>query len=97
MAKRPASGPENLRKAVDRGQTSARGLHPDPAAAPLGTDEEAAGTPTPRDAAERAFAQEVRRAPQPPSEAPEKGGLPLSVWLIVGAALAVVALVLVFY
>lgn len=34
-----------LRAAIDRGATGSKVPFPDPAAAPLGTDEEAAGTP----------------------------------------------------
>lgn len=43
----PRSGPTvaQLRDAIDRGRTGSKVPHRDPAAAPLGTDEEAAGTP----------------------------------------------------
>jgi hypothetical protein len=34
-----------LRADIDQGRTGSKVDHPDPAAAPLGTDEEAAGTP----------------------------------------------------
>lgn len=50
--KGPKSGPTvaQLRDAIDRGRTGSKVPHKDPAAAPLGTDEEAAGTPpTPQD------------------------------------------------
>jgi hypothetical protein len=36
---------DQLRWAIDRGRTGDKVAYPDPAAAPLGTDEEAAGTP----------------------------------------------------
>lgn len=36
---------DQLRHAIDRGKTASKVDAPDPAAAPLGTDEEAAGTP----------------------------------------------------
>jgi hypothetical protein len=41
------SGPTvaQLRDAIDRGRTGSKVPYQDPAAAPLGTDEEAAGTP----------------------------------------------------
>lgn len=43
----PRSGPTvaQLRDAIDRGRTGSKVPYEDPAAAPLGTDEEAAGTP----------------------------------------------------
>ena len=41
---------EQIRHAIDSGRTSEKVDHPDPAAAPLGTDDEAAGhTPTSRE------------------------------------------------
>lgn len=44
-----AAGPtmDRLRHEIDRGQMGDKVAARDPAAAPLGTDEEAAGTPTP--------------------------------------------------
>jgi hypothetical protein len=50
-----------------------------------------------RNSTERAFAREGRRDRRSPPGPPEKGGLPLSVWLIVGAAMAIAILVLVFH
>jgi hypothetical protein len=57
-----------------------------------------AKVPAPPNSAERAFARKVRRGEEPrtPPEPPERGGLPLSVWLIVAAALAIAIVVLVF-
>ena len=37
---------EQLRHAIDRGKTGSKLPYPDPAAAPLGTDDEAGGAPT---------------------------------------------------
>ena len=37
---------EQLRHAIDRGRTGSKLPYPDPAAAPLGTDDEAGGAPT---------------------------------------------------
>jgi hypothetical protein len=48
-----------LRDAIDRGRTGSKVPHPDPAAAPLGTDEEAAGTPPAPDAVRTALRNEV--------------------------------------
>ena len=49
-----------LRADIDRGRTGDKTPGHDPAAAPLGTDDEAAGTPMPNDLAERVRAREVR-------------------------------------
>ncbi|MBS7544273.1 hypothetical protein [Ancylobacter oerskovii] len=58
---------DRLREDIDRGRGGDKVPFPDPAAAPLGTDDEAAGTPPSRPAVARARAQELR----PPSgEAP---------------------------
>ena len=45
---------EQLRRDIDRGRTGDKIEVSDPAAAPLGTDEEAAGTPTPGEAVQQA-------------------------------------------
>ena len=49
-----------LRADIDSGKTGDKSPGHDPAAAPLGTDDEAAGTPVPRDIAEQVRAQENR-------------------------------------
>lgn len=41
----PTSAAARLRHAIDSGNTGDKVNYPDPAAAPLGTDDEAAGTP----------------------------------------------------
>jgi hypothetical protein len=48
-----------LRQAIDAGHTSGKIGAADPSAAPLGTDEEAAGTPIPNAAAHAALAYET--------------------------------------
>jgi hypothetical protein len=58
---------DRLREEIDAGETQDKVDHPDPAAAPLGTDAEAAGTPTDPAALEQAAARETAR---PPAEAP---------------------------
>jgi len=50
----PAENVDELRIAIDQGKTGDKVAFPDPAAAPLGTDDEAAGYPPTQ--------QEVRRA-----------------------------------
>lgn len=49
-----------LRDAIDRGRTGSKVPHEDPAAAPLGTDDEAAGTPPGPDQIRRAMRREMR-------------------------------------
>ena len=54
---------ERLRSEIDSGQAGDKVNFGDPAAAPLGSDEEAAGTPPDRAAIARARQQEVVRRP----------------------------------
>ena len=56
------SGPTTaqLRDTIDRGRTGSKVPYRDPAAAPLGTDEEAAGTPPTPEAVRTAMRHEVR-------------------------------------
>lgn len=84
---------EQLRDDIDRGRTGDKVRAGDPAAAPLGTDEEAAGTPTPGAAVTQAREYERRRGPHP---APQ--GVPGSPWprvLAIVAALSLAGLFLV--
>jgi hypothetical protein len=62
---RPQTG--TLRQAIDSGKTGDKVPAADPAAAPLGTDAEAAGTPVPRDVAEA----EKRRQEETARDLPE--------------------------
>jgi hypothetical protein len=61
-ARGPKSGPTTaqLRDAIDRGRTGSKVPYEDPAAAPLGTDEEAAGTPPGPEAIRIAMRSEVK-------------------------------------
>jgi hypothetical protein len=79
---------EQLRADIDEGRTGEKVRYPDPAAAPLGSDDEAAGmSPT---AEERRQEQQSRRhGPPPVRRGP--GSLMLYVLLIVGIALVVIA------
>ncbi len=65
----------------------------------IGRGQISAKAPAPRNSAQRAFARKVRRGGEPrtPPEPPERGGLPLSVWLIVAAALAIAIVALVYH
>ena len=53
-----------LRDRIDRGDAGSKVDVLDPAAAPLGTDEEAAGTPVDLEAAASAHEHEVERSPK---------------------------------
>jgi hypothetical protein len=67
MARTPPPTVDQLRKEIDRGQTADKTPGVDPAAAPLGTDDEAGGRPpSPEQRAMEAEAQR-REAPQRPT------------------------------
>jgi len=74
-----------LRNAIDSGRTRDRIAMLDPAAAPLGTDDEAAGTPPKRHSIQEAAHHEMGR--RLPEAAEVKSGWigPLAVLLIVAA------------
>lgn len=78
---------EQLRKDIDDARTGEKVCWPDPAAAPLGTDDEASGNPpTPQ---ERAMAAQTR----PKIERRHNiKALPLAIYLAVGACVAAVLL-----
>ncbi|MDQ2081974.1 hypothetical protein RA307_17440 [Xanthobacteraceae bacterium Astr-EGSB] len=61
----PNAAPGRLRADIDHGRTGDKVDWPDPAAAPLGTDEEAAGTPTPEAAIDAARRQESQGVSHP--------------------------------
>lgn len=54
---------EQLRKDIDSGRSGSKIAYPDPAAAPLGADDEAAGTPPSAAAVLEARRHEVENAP----------------------------------
>jgi hypothetical protein len=53
--------PENLRQNIDKGRSGDKVRMPDPAAAPLGTDDEAGGAPATAEEVELARRNEVGR------------------------------------
>ena len=61
-----SGNPSLLRGAIDRGLSGDKAGFPDPAAAPLGTDDEAAGTPNTREQVARSLAAEVGGRPADP-------------------------------
>jgi|SRR5215210_3552645 len=71
---------DQLRADIDSGRSGDKIAWPDPATAPLGTDDEAAGTPPTRDQVERAHRQEVGRPVA--SSAPEGRGLGQGWWMV---------------
>ncbi|HYZ60860.1 MAG TPA: hypothetical protein VE650_00265 [Acetobacteraceae bacterium] len=88
---------QHLKADIDTGKTGDKIYEGfDPALAPLGTDDEAAGTPPTPEEVRLARALERRNAPAPP---PEQGahnprpGFP-AVWIILAALLLVVMAVL---
>jgi hypothetical protein len=56
----PPANPDRLRQRIDRGKGADKVDFPDPAAAPLGTDDEAAGTPITQEQLQMAMAHETR-------------------------------------
>ncbi len=93
---RRSATPAQLRHDIDSGRTGDKIPFPDPAAAPLGTDEEAAGTPVSGRAAAAARRAETARRdePQRPNSPTRSGGAWMVIALIVAAAVLVAAGVL---
>lgn len=86
---------DQIRAAIDSGRTGDKLEWPDPSAAPLGTDAEAGGVPTPPDARRAEFAQ--RTGPSTPQSRQPNGMGGFAAYVIVGlVVLAVVALLAVF-
>lgn len=87
---RRTSTAAELRADIDRGLTGDKVPVEDPAAAPLGTDDEAAGTPpTPEIVGqareqERQIGEQARRGSSSIGEAEAGGAIP---WLLIGAFL----------
>lgn len=85
------STPERLRDDIDRGATGDKTPGIDPAAAPLGADDEAAGMP-PQGAALPGEHQRPKRGPVPPS-ASAGGVAGPGYWLMWGLVLVVFILI----
>ncbi|MHC9237566.1 hypothetical protein ACX9MO_18230 [Pseudooceanicola sp. 502str34] len=88
---------DQLRDEIDRGGTGDKVAFSDPAAAPLGTDDEAGGHPPDPDQVRRAAAHETPRAnPEDRKKGPaELQGSRLSPRLLVVAAVSGIALIVV--
>lgn len=90
---------DKLRADIDRGRTGDKVPASDPAAAPLGTDEEAAGTPIPPQAIAHAHAQETATSARMPAgqsahPAPDRSRSRSRTALIVVVALGIVIAIL---
>ena len=85
--------PEELRGAIDSGRTGDKVAYPDPAAAPLGTDDEAAGVGPPPWAVRQALERETAR-PASAEAVSEPEGWTLSGAPATGLAIAIVLAVL---
>ena len=94
---------DQLRHRIDRGRTGDKVSYPDPAAAPLGTDDEAAGTPPAPDEVRTAWRAERAAGPAPSSQALERArdsasgsllGMLLLVILVVFCCVTVLGLAL---
>jgi hypothetical protein len=87
-----APTPSQLRHDIDRGRTGDKVSAADPAAVPLGTDEEAAGTPVPPAAVAHAREHELYQGRMARERPVERPLLPPYVWsgtgLVVLAVLA---------
>lgn len=98
---RPERHADQLRGSIDRGHTRDKVDHPDPAAAPLGTDDEAAGAaPSParvRQAAETEIAVDAARGGSEPAAGDAKPAAPMGMWAslaILAAAVVLAAVIL---
>jgi hypothetical protein len=78
--KTPIETTEQLRIAIDQGQASSKVDATDPAAAPLGTDDEAGGTPNTAAQVRLAATHEVRATPI--SKRQRSSGIGAAWWLI---------------
>lgn len=80
---------DRLREDIDRGRTGDKVDFPDPAAAPLGTDDEAAGDPATSDQVHMARQAELRD-PDPTPPPPGRVTQPPRLWGILLLILAVI-------
>jgi hypothetical protein len=87
---------DRLRDDIDSGRTGDKVAASDPAAAPLGTDDEAAGTPPSRHAIDLARRHEVTRAEEAEPEHQRLGSVIVYGAVVAGLALLMIGLVLFF-
>jgi hypothetical protein len=92
-----AADVNRLRADIDQGRTGDKIPLSDPAASPLGTDDEAAGTPATAARAATARHDEVKSAPRTPPELAQNGFLTHNwpfIVMAVAAALAIVVVII---
>ena len=89
----PIETTEQLRIAIDQGHGGDKVDAPDPAAAPLGTDDEAGGTPNNRSQVRLAAAHEIRARPQQARQ--RRHGVRPAWWLIGFTVLVGISIVIV--
>ena len=91
MARRLQATTEQLRHDIDRGRTGEKVDAIDPAAAPLGTDEEAAGTPIDPKllAVVRRRERSMQSAPAGQQSSGDEDWFGVVIWLVVVVGLAI--------
>lgn len=80
---------DKLRPDIESGRTASKARAPDPAAAPLGVDEEAAGTPLSREI----IAQARREETDWPVPSPDGRGIGHA-WVLIAAAFVIAVVLL---
>ena len=88
MATQSGATTEQLRQDIDQGRTGDKVRAPDPAAAPLGTDEEAAGTPIDPRVIARTREAEARMARPTDSQRSAEGSVTDVLWWFAMVAVA---------
>ncbi len=89
MATQSGATTEQLRHDIDQGRTGDKVRFPDPAVAPLGTDEEAAGTPIDPQVVAQTRDAEARMARPTDAQRSAEGRVSDVVWWVVMVAVAV--------
>lgn len=79
-----------LRRDVDSGRTGDKVAAPDPATVPLGTDEEAAGTPIPPEAVAQARERELQIGRAAKSQPDQRPIVPPYAWPALALVVAVI-------
>ena len=87
---------DRLRSDIDSGRTGDKVAASDPAAAPLGTDDEAAGRPPGRGAVDLARQHEVARAAEAKPEDQRFGSVLVFAAIVAGLAVLMIGCVLFF-
>ena len=89
MSKQSGATTEQLRDDIDQGRTGDKVRFPDPAVAPLGTDEEAAGTPIDPQVIAQTRERELRMARPTDAQRSVEGRVTDVLWWFAMVAVAV--------